>query len=358
MDNPGADGTKNCVTDQVSVDPGTSQTLKVRIFPVPWKLDKPLELVGMRGYPVHEGKVDSANVTQLVVFVTQPKENYRLRSAMCVREARCRSSMRRRSCRSSTSSGSTFTRTGRARRIPRRSWSHTAGRRRQTCRPTRAREAGISTAAGPADRSSRAQDSSGSRNTAANGGLSTPIGRLFWSHGIDCVRGGNSTPITGREPYFRSLPAQDSSFATFYATANWAPVGYYKDHAPYKTYDIGRANLLRKYGEDFDQAFANVTQQRLGSWGVNTIANWSDEQIGLMRQTPYVGTISFEARKLEGSEGYWGKFYDVFDPGFERKLHERLEGERDARPMTRGASAISCTTSCPGAMMSPWRSPR
>ena len=145
------------------------------------------------------------------------------------------------------------------------------------------------------------------------------MGRLFWSHGIDCVRGGNSTPITGRERYFRSLPGQDSLFAQFYGTANWAPVGYYKDHSPYKTYDIGRANLLRKYGEDFDQAFADVTHRRFESWGINTIANWSDEQVYLMRRTPYVGTISFEAKKLEGSEGYWGKFYDVFDPSFEEK---------------------------------------
>ena len=48
----------------------------------------------------------------------------------------------------------------------------------------------------------------------------------------------------------------------------------------------------------------------------------------LLRLTPYVGTIQFEARRLEGSEGYWGKFYDVFDASFQDNLRKRLESER------------------------------
>jgi hypothetical protein len=47
-----------------------------------------------------------------------------------------------------------------------------------------------------------------------------------------------------------------------------------------------------------------------------------------MRKTPYVGTISFGAKQIEGSEGYWGKFYDVFDPSFRQALQRRLAGEK------------------------------
>jgi hypothetical protein len=47
-----------------------------------------------------------------------------------------------------------------------------------------------------------------------------------------------------------------------------------------------------------------------------------------MRKTPYVCTINFSARRLEGSTGYWGKFYDVFDPSFRQALRERLELEK------------------------------
>jgi hypothetical protein len=34
------------------------------------------------------------------------------------------------------------------------------------------------------------------------------------------------------------------------------------------------------------------------------------------------------SRSLEGSQGYWGKFYDVFDPSFRARLRERLEREK------------------------------
>ncbi len=328
VDNPGADGTKNCVTDQVSVDPGASQTLKVRIFPVPWKLDKPVELVGMRGYPVPEGKIDTANVIQLLIFVSQSKESHVFEIANVRAGGRVQ-----------VLDAATF--------LPfidefgqfaHKDWpgkthsleeliSH--GRTEETALQAHARPQSWDKYGGWAN-GPRLKGTGYFRVEKYRGKwwLIDPIGRLFWSHGIDCVRGGNSTPVTGREQYFRSLPSPDSPFAKFYATANWAPVGYYKDHSPYRTYDIGQANLLRKYGDDFERSFADVTHRRLESWGTNTIANWSDEQIYLMRRTPYVGTISFEARKLEGSEGYWGKFYDVFDPSFEQKLRERLEREK------------------------------
>ncbi|MBN1505371.1 MAG: hypothetical protein JW955_00920 [Sedimentisphaerales bacterium] len=328
VDNPGADGTNHCVTDQVSVDPGTSGTLKVRIFPVPWRLDEPLELVAMRANPVHQGKIDTANVTQLVIFVSQPKEDY----VFEIDDVRAGGQVQ-------VVDASTF--------LP---FIDDLGQSAHRDWPGKTHSVEELVAHGKAeemDLQAHPRPQSWDKYGGWIGGpklrgtgffrvekyrgkwwLIDPTGRLFWSHGIDCVRGGNSTPITGRERYFRNLPAQDSPFARFYATANWAPVGYYKDHLPYRTYDLGRANLLRKYGEDFEEAFADVTHRRFESWGINTIANWSDEQIYLMRRTPYVGTISFEAKKLEGSEGYWGKFYDVFDPSFEARLRERLEREK------------------------------
>ncbi len=53
---------------------------------------------------------------------------------------------------------------------------------------------------------------------------------------------------------------------------------------------------------------------------MNTIANWSDGSIYRMKKTPYTATISFSSRNIEGSEGYWGKFHDVFDPSFAANL--------------------------------------
>jgi hypothetical protein len=327
VDNPGADGTNHCVTGQTSLEPGATQTLAVRLFPVPWKLDRPLELVGMRGYPMHAGKIDTANVNQLLIFVDHPTED-------CVFEI----GPIRAQGRVQVLDASTF--------LPfidelgqyvHEDWPGKAhsveemiahGREEASDLQAHPRPSLWNKYGGWAD--GPKLKTTGFFHVQKYKGkwwLVDPTGKLFWSHGIDCVRSADPTPVTGREKYFRELPAEGSPFARFYGQAGWAPVGYYKDHSPYRTYAFGRANLLRAYGEDFEEIFADLTQHRLESWGVNTIGNWSDEQIYRMRRTPYVGTISFEARKLEGSEGYWGKFYDVFDASFEQKLRERLQRE-------------------------------
>jgi len=328
VDNPGADGTNHCVTDSASVDPGVSQTLTVRIFPVPWKLDKPLELVGMRGYPVYEGKLDPANVVQLVIFVNAPKED-------CVFEI------------DNILAGGAIRVLDAATFLPfidelgqysHQDWPGKTHSVQELTASIKTEEQDLQTNARPENWDKYGGWTAGPKLKSTGffhvekyrgkWWLVDPTGRLFWSHGIDCVRASDSTPITGRERYFRELPAEDSPFGKFYGKANWAPVGYYKDHSPYRTYDFSRANLLRKYGDDFEQVFADVTHRRFESWAVNTIGNWSNDEIYLMHRTPYVATISFEAKKLEGSEGYWGKFHDVFDPSFEEKLRERLADEK------------------------------
>ncbi len=158
--------------------------------------------------------------------------------------------------------------------------------------------------------------------------LVDPSGRLFWSHGIDSVRMTNDTPITDRENYFAWLPEATSPFAQFYGRGFHATQGYYRDKES-KTFDFVPANYLRKYGDNWERQAALSAHHRLRSWGMNTIANWSDEKIFLMRKTPYVVAISYGGPKLQGSEGYWGKFPDVFDPNFRAAVRSRLERERD-----------------------------
>lgn len=329
VDNPGADGTNHCVTDNVTVAPGTSGTLTVRVFPVPWRLDAPLELVGMRAAPTHAGKLDPGNVTQLVIFVNQPKRDHAFEIGRI-----------RVGGRIEVLDASTF--------LPfidtfgqyiHRDWPGKTHSAEDLIACGQAEEREIQTHPGPQDRNayggwerSPQLEATGFFRVQKHQGkwwLVDPAGRLFWSHGIDCVGTGNATPISNREAYFTDLPAEGSPFARFYGSGSWAPHGYYKDHTPYRTYDFSRANLLRKYGKDFEQLFAEQTHRRFRSWGINTIANWSDESIYLMQKTPYTATIGFESRRLEGSEGYWGKFYDVFDPSFRDQLRNRLAREKD-----------------------------
>ncbi len=61
---------------------------------------------------------------------------------------------------------------------------------------------------------------------------------------------------------------------------------------------------------------------------MNTIANWSDEAICRLRRTPYTANVGFESAKLAGSEGYWGKFPDVFDPDFAERLRRGMAGHQ------------------------------
>jgi len=161
--------------------------------------------------------------------------------------------------------------------------------------------------------------------------LVDPAGRLFWSHGTDCVRSTTAyTPITDREHLFADLPEKNSAFARFYGKGNWAPHGYYQGKS-YETFNLTGANLLRKHGPQWERQFAELTHQRLRSWGMNTIANWSDPEIYLMRKTPYVVTVHARARNIEGSQGYWGKFPDPFAPGFSRALGENLASEQSKK---------------------------
>lgn len=160
--------------------------------------------------------------------------------------------------------------------------------------------------------------------------LVDPAGHLFWSHGIDCVNSNNATtPISDREFYFAELPPPDSPLAVFYGQANWAPHGYYLDRGPYKVFNFTGANLVRKYGENWRTIANQRSHDRLRSWGMNTIANWSEASVYQMKQTPYTLTSSTGGRTIEGSSGYWGRFPDPFDAGFVSATHRQMAHLRD-----------------------------
>ncbi len=155
--------------------------------------------------------------------------------------------------------------------------------------------------------------------------LVDPEGRLFWSHGMDCVGSRfGATAVSDRENYFAELPDQKTAMGAFYEMGRGAAHGYYKGRGAHRTYNFARANLLRKYGEDWEEAFAEISHRRLRSWGMNTIANWSGPPIYLKRKTPYVGTIGTGGRPIEGAKGHWRKFPDPFDSDFRAGLMQQL----------------------------------
>ena len=88
-----------------------------------------------------------------------------------------------------------------------------------------------------------------------------PVGRLFWSDGVDGIGfTGSLTSVDGRERFF----------------ADPAPEG-----------DFLARNLKAKYGEGWRRAAGERTFERLHSWGINTLGSWSDPALMKEHRVPY-----------------------------------------------------------------------
>ena len=168
--------------------------------------------------------------------------------------------------------------------------------------------------------------------------LVDPEGRLFWSHGVDCVGHSNAiTPISDREFYFcDKIPMKrtdENELSQFLGTSDRSVNNYYANYGTFWTYNFSASNLYLKYGKDWVQKEKESIKRRLRSWGLNTIGNWSDMNIAEFAKTPYVTTVNSSGRQIEGSQGYWGKFTDPFDPKFgesvERSVKARKGTEAD-----------------------------
>lgn len=339
VDNPGADGIKHCLTGSTSIAPGSMGTVRVDLKRT---TDDKLGgmLFGMRGYPVKPAGADAldpAKINQVVVFLNQPKTDHqfelielaaggeyvaptawtrdadpflpfmdtfgqyrhqtwpgKLPSLEALRERREAEQV------ALAASVPTFTKSA--------SWNRYGGWE-----------------AGPK------LEATGFFRVQKHAGkwwLVDPEGRLFWSHGIDCVRMLDATPIDERDEWFVEPPWKLPEFAEFIQPASHALKGHYADRPP-RCFSFAGANLKRKYGSDWKTAYPDVIHQRLRAWGLNTIANWSDLAIAFQRRTPYTDNLgSRGARNIEGSEGYWGKFPDVFDPAFRDSLRRQMANKR------------------------------
>ncbi len=161
--------------------------------------------------------------------------------------------------------------------------------------------------------------------------LVDPEGYLFWTSGLNCMSSWyGTTGISYREKYFRNLPDPKGEYQWFYHTDDGASHGFYKDHSPFTTYSFLMSNLYRKYGNIWMDTYRDVAHQRLRSWGMNTIGFMSDQEMVKQQKTPYVGSVWITGTpKIEGSEGFWGKFHDVFDPGFRATVRKSVEKQQN-----------------------------
>jgi hypothetical protein len=331
LDSPATGGKEVFLQATREMGPGEAAVLPV---PLLRKLPPALagKLFGMRGYPggfAEQGGIDTAHVTRLRFFAARPRGPAVVEIRAVRLEGRAESLP--------AGGKNLFPLIDPFGQYAHQDWpgkTHSAadlaGRRA-------AEAADLARHPGPADwddyggwKAGPALPATGHFRTARYAGkwwLVDPQGRLFWSHGIDSVRPGAATPITDRRHWFQELPGRDSPRGRFYGRGSWAPHGYYQGRA-YETFDFLGANLSRKYGGGWRDQFAALTHRRLRSWGMNTLGNWSDPGVYRQRKTPYVVTTHSAARPLAGSRGYWGRFPDVFDPGFRTKLRAALAREK------------------------------
>ena len=333
VDNDGADGTNHCLNGSTLLAPGAEGVLTVTLVRAG---DDHMngKLFGMRGYPKRPGgpgTIDPSRITQLLLFLNRPDADH----AFEVLEARAEGTYQRPTA--STGDADPF--------LPmidtfgqyrHRDWPGKVKSERDLSERRDREAAALAADPGPNGwnryggwAAGPKQPATGFFHTAKVNGkwwLVDPDGCLFFSQGIDCVRMTDATPVEERRDWFEAFPGDDPKFAGFLGR-HFALKGHYAGRNP-ACFSFASANLLRKYGPDWQTVYPETIHRRLRAWGINTIANWSDEPTRMLRKTPYTDTIGCHgARMIEGSEGYWGKFPDVFDPSFERSVGDAMRGK-------------------------------
>ena len=337
VDNPGADGTNHCNNGGIDLMPGKSGTIKVTFNRAPEKY-KNIKIIGMRGTPfamraANPSSFYPENTTALVIFVGRPDEKHRF-AIDNIRATGIHTTLDY-----PTDPKDFFPMIDKFGQFVHKDWPGKIKSDADIKENVRKEKTDLKNNPGPQNRSKYGGWKTGEplkatgffRVEKVDGKwwFVDPDGYLFWSHGIDCVNTWSATPVSDREHYYADLPGDDSPLKKYYGKGSWAPHGYYKDHLPFRTYDFFSANLHRKFGADFAKTYYPLVHGRLKSWGINTIANWSSQDIYLLRKTPYVGTIHFSPPVIEGSEGYWTKFPDPFAPEFRSKLKASLKQKKD-----------------------------
>lgn len=327
--------------------PGASATLPPRgvgtivcdLNPEPWRLDAPLELVGMNGYPkAQDGQSSLFDVRAVTSFHLCVAKGVRPDSFDVLRVS-AQDSVARKAVVYSAKTFLPFV--DRYGQFVQGDWPGKIHSDAELVNARKTEEAWLeANGSGPSPDFDRWGGWAKGPRLRATGFFRTekvdgrwwfvdPDGNLFWSHGVDCVESsGNSTAVEFRENYFAWLPKRDDPvFGVFWGKQSWkAAHGFYAatNHVPFSTYAFASANMVRKYGNDWRRISADMAHRRLRAWGLNTIANWSSPQIYGLHRTPYTLCLSTQgAPRRAGSKGWWGPLPDPENPEFERILRKR-----------------------------------
>ena len=318
----------------VKLAPHASGELHVNLKNMPWALDSPLELSGMRGFPKTPGDgstLDLRRVRSFHIFIKRDGKP----GGFAVR----RIVASRRGAQQKTLQSATFLPfVDRYGQFAHDDWP---GKVHGDADLAAARDAEAvwlaANAGGPIPDIDQYGGWAGGPQLEATGFFRTekvdgkwwlvdPEGHLFFSHGVNAVATGAVTGTSHRENYFAWLPDKsEPGFGAFWSVCKSpAAHGFYREaaHIPFNCYDFAKANALRKYGPDWRARCAVRAHARMRAWGLNTIASWSDVAIREMRRTPYTAMLKTRGPSIEGSTGWWGKLRDPFAPEFKENARK------------------------------------
>ena len=326
IDNEGGDGAKNCNQKIYGVKPGEAKTLEL---PFIRRMDSKLKLFGMRGYPgnLHSGphSVDPSRLIRMFVFVPRPKEDH----SFTIDSIRAYGKYEE----AAIDPEKFFPFIDEFGQYIHKDWPGKTGSVKQMRRRLEEETRDLKRHPGPKKWNKYGGWLDGPQLEATGHfypkkyrgkwWLVDPEGRLFFSHGIDCVGVWADSPVDERETWYRDFPGDREEYQDLWGETSNVVRDYYKGRKV-RHFNWAGVNVRRKYGEDSTKKHYERAHVRIRSWGMNTIGNWSDHNIFTMKRTPYVVAVHHWGTALAGSEGYWAKFRDVFAPDFSANLKERL----------------------------------
>lgn len=186
--------------------------------------------------------------------------------------------------------------------------------------------------------------------------LVDPEGRLYFATGIDIIRLSNSSTVTGYDFDHALIPERDANevvseddqplnrvpdaaVPTRRITSpmradlfTWLPeyneplgkhFGYRRtvQSGPVKrgeSFSFYSANLERRYGGDYMNAWREATIKRMLDWGYTSLGNWVEEGFYANRQIPFFAfaDINGEFKTLKSAFDFWHPLPDPYDPLF------------------------------------------
>jgi len=148
--------------------------------------------------------------------------------------------------------------------------------------------------------------------------LVDPDGYPFWSTGLDCVRANVKSVYGGIPAALSWIPDEDGAFAPALGETNGEPL-----------VDYLRANLVRAFGADWHDRWADLVLGQLRDLGFNTVANWSEWEVAREAGVPYVRPLSL--RVFDDEHAVYRDFPDVFSERFHEAAREFAEPLAETR---------------------------